>query len=621
METLRYVLLANGLLMVVSVAFYLLLRHETFFNTNRLMLWLGVLSVLVLPALQFPDWRPQRVRSVMQHTARVIAPSVLPRVSVAPPVTITFPNGRSYPVTPVRRLARFGWSWQLALIGLYLVGVGGLFVRFLLQLVSIRQLIYRSTQQPYDTFTLVANPVIDAPFSFFRWVVLNPARHTGDELEQILRHERVHVRQRHSMDMLMAEGVCIIFWMNPAAYLFRKLVHQTLEFCADQAVLAEGIDARSYQYNLLKVSLASATTPIVNSFSTSQLRDRIRMMNRQRSSWFQMLKYPVVMVLSLAVVTAFAHHKAEQIATQVAEPAVRSLKNLLPKDHTKTSIVPPAKPASYTVPIQAKTIHSTLNRPTPLATLSIPLTDSVLATPYSERRSDSRLVTYKDDILYWVITPKASLEDISGLQRELAKHGIKLQLRQIKYDPSYSFIDQIDIAIVDGSLATNIEDTDSDNGKPLKPMGGYCPIGIWREPRRPHSPDKPIRIPENLQLIAKNDEIVISDVVNGGGKESAILDSRSKFQLLGTTSTRFDRAYFDNKSTRNSGILIKPDKSLTLDEDSKTAKIFINNQSVDGNAVEMLSVDKLYAVIKKTQYDSVNKRVVTVGLLLYMIDK
>lgn len=621
METLRYVLLANGLLIVVSVAFYLLLRRETFFNTNRLMLWLGVLSVLVLPALQFPDWRPQRVRSAMQHTARVIAPRVLPQTPVPPPVTVTFPNGRSYPVTPVRRLARFGWSWQLALIGLYLAGVTGLFIRFLLQLVSIRRLIRRSTQQPYDTFTLVTNPVVDAPFSFFRWVVLNPARHTGDELEQILRHERVHVRQRHSLDMLMAEGVCIIFWMNPAAYLFRKLVHQTLEFCADQAVLAEGIDARSYQYNLLKVSLASGTTPIVNSFGASQLRDRIRMMNRQRSRWFKALNYPVVMVLSLAVVTAFARHKAEQIATQIAEPVVQSLKKLLPTEHTQTSIVPPAKPVSYTAPTQAKAIHGTSKHPNSLTILPIPLTDSILATPYPERRSDSRLVIYKDDILYWVITPKTSLEDISGLQRELAKHSIKLQLRQIKYDPSYSFIDQLDVAVVDGNSTTNIEDIDNDNGKPLKTMGGYCPIGIWKEPRRPHSPSKPIRIPENLQLVAKNDEIAVGDIVNGGSKEYIIRESQSKFRLLGTASTRFDRAYFANKSTKNSGILIKPDQSLAVDDDSKTAKLFINNEPVDGNAIEMWTVDKLYAVIKKTQYDSVNKRVVTVGLLLYTIDK
>lgn len=617
METLRYVLLANGLLIVVSVAFYVLLRRETFFHTNRLMLWLGVLSLLILPALQFPDWRPQRVRSAMQHTAQVIAPSVLPQAPLPPPVTVTFPNGRSYPVTSIRRLARFGWSWQLALIGLYLAGVGVLFIRFLIQLFSIQRLIRRSDREPFDTFTLVTNSKVDAPFSFFRWVVLNPARHAGDELEQILRHERVHVRQRHSLDMLMAEVVCIIFWMNPAAYLFRKLVHQTLEFCADRAVLAEGIDARSYQYSLLKVSLSSGPMPVTNSFGASELRDRIRMMNRQRSRWFQALKYPVVMVLSLGVVTAFARHKAEQIATQVAEPAAQSIRALSVEagvDETR-EIAPPESLSLSTVdePVTVDTSAHLLTA----ATVSPALTDSA-------QRSPSRLVVYRDSTLYWIITPKTTLADFGLLQQELAKHNHQLQVRSIKYDPSYTFIDQIDVTVAKisgGSTGSN--DTLSDGGKPIKTIVGYADITAKGGARGIGTLSTiGYLFPAKLRSTASSDEeIVAADLLKPKNLESLLDHGYSRFHLLGTAATRFDRAYFENKSTKNSGILVKPDKSLTIDEDSKTAKVFINNQPVDGSAVEMWSVDKLYAVVKKTQYDPVSKRMVTVGLLLYMIDK
>ncbi|RYF55235.1 MAG: peptidase M56 BlaR1, partial [Cytophagaceae bacterium] len=91
METLRYVVLVNGLLAVVSVAFYLLLRRETFFYTNRLVLWLGVAGSLLLPLFDLPDWRPQPIRTAMQQTAQVLVPKI-----VADPiypqadVTITF---------------------------------------------------------------------------------------------------------------------------------------------------------------------------------------------------------------------------------------------------------------------------------------------------------------------------------------------------------------------------------------------------------------------------------------------------------------------------------------------------------------------------------------------------
>ena len=247
METLRYVVLANGLLAVVSIAYYVLLRRETFFGTNRLALWLGLTASLVLPLVELPDWRPQPVRAVMQRTAQAIVPKVLPSPSLPQPdVTITFPNGRTYPAFSPRS-AGTGWSWRHGAVGLYAVVITLLLGRFGVRLRSLMRLIQQSAKERYDDFTLVRNDGVTSPFSFFGWVVLNPDYHTPDELEQILRHERVHVRAWHSVDMVGAELVSIVFWFNPVAYLFRQLVHQTLEFSADRAVLAEGIDAGAYQ--------------------------------------------------------------------------------------------------------------------------------------------------------------------------------------------------------------------------------------------------------------------------------------------------------------------------------------------------------------------------------------
>ena len=269
METLRYVVLSNGLLAVVSIVFYVLLRRETFFEANRLALWLGLTASLVLPLVQLPDWRPQPVKAVMQRTAQVIVPRVMPSPpALQPDVTITFPNGQTYPAFPGRgRMAQTGLSWQQGLLGLYLTILIVLMGRFGYRLRSLMRLIRQSAQERYDGFTLVRNTGVTSPFSFFGWVVLNPDQHAPDELEQILRHERVHVRAWHSADMLGAELVSIVFWFNPAAYLFRQLVHQTLEFSADRAVLADGIDPQLYQYHLVKVSLAAGQSAITNHFS------------------------------------------------------------------------------------------------------------------------------------------------------------------------------------------------------------------------------------------------------------------------------------------------------------------------------------------------------------------
>ena len=329
METLRYVVLANALLAVVSTAYYALLRRETFFATNRLMLWMGLAGALLLPLLELPDWRPQRVRTVMHRTAQVIVPRVLPNTIVSkPPVTITFPNGKVYSAFHGQSTT-FVWSWQIGLIALYLVGVALLLIRFSIQLVSLRRLIHQSVHEPYDDFTLVRNAEVTSPFSFFNWVVLNPEKHSSDELEQILRRERVHVRERHSFDMIGAELVCILFWFNPAAYLFRQLLHQALEFSADRTVLAEGINPRAYQYNLLKVSLSSSQQGLTNSFNKSFLKLRIAMMNRSRSTRATWLKYLALLLATLTVATLFAHPKAHTPAKFLPQPAAQTLTTVI----------------------------------------------------------------------------------------------------------------------------------------------------------------------------------------------------------------------------------------------------------------------------------------------------
>ena len=312
-ETLRYVLLVNGLLAVVSVAYYALLRRETFFNVNRLVLWLGVAGSLLLPLLDLPDWRPQPIRSAMQRTARAIVPNVLAKpVFPQPDVTITFPDLKTYRAFQVQQ-NRFVWSWQPGLLLLYVIGVLLLLIRLLGQLLSLRKLIRQSVPEPYTDFTLVQNKIITSPFSFFNWVFINPDQHTPDELDQILRHERVHVRERHSVDMLAVEFVCIVLWFNPAAYLFRYLLHQILEFRADRAVLAEGIDARAYQYNLVKVSLSARQSVVTTRFSGPTLRQRVSMINSQPSRPRAWWRY-ALWVCSMGIVVLACQHETRQHA-------------------------------------------------------------------------------------------------------------------------------------------------------------------------------------------------------------------------------------------------------------------------------------------------------------------
>ena len=610
METLRYVLLTNGLLAVVSLAYFALLRRETFFGANRLALWLGLAASLGMPLLELPDWRPQPVKTVMQRTAQVIVPKVLLRPAVPQPeVTITYPNGQTYPAFAGRQAQSPVWSWQMALVMLYGFGVLLLLLRFCGQLLSLRQLIRRSAHGLYDDFTLVRSREVTSPFSFFGWVILNPDRHTADELEQILRHERVHVRAGHSVDMLGAELVCILLWFNPAAYLFRHLLHQTLEFSADRAVLAEGVDARAYQYNLVKVSLAGGHAGLTNPFSRSQLKSRIRMLNQPTSARIAWLKYPVMGLAALSLATAFARHNDNTPKHFIRPPVAETIAPV-----TKAATANPPSIAEPT-PDAATTPERTEAIPEPTA---LP-TDSVnpSARQDSTRVSPSRYMVYEGDYLYWIVTPKTTFDDFAVMKKEFEKQGHVMQLNEVKYDPLYAFIDRIGFTVKrpTGGM-TNCKETDDDT-QPIPTIAGYIGIG----PKLGGSGTGDLstyknEFPERLRNVAAEDEKAVAQFIKDHKLDYLIQEGEQKFKDLGSGATTYPKAVFQ-KAGQNTGLVVNPDGSLSVKEELGAVKVFVNNEAINRATLSQIKADRVYSVVKKSQYNPAKKESFTSALLIY----
>lgn len=147
----------------------------------------------------------------------------------------------------------------------------------------------------------VDQPII--PFSFGGAIYINQRLHSEKDWEDIILHEYVHIRQKHTGDILLAELLCILNWYNPFAWLMRHSIRQNLEFIADQQVLDNGVDRKGYQYLLLQV-VGEPRFRLANNFNFSSLKKRIIMMNKMRSAKAHLLKLsfllPLVAVLLLA---------------------------------------------------------------------------------------------------------------------------------------------------------------------------------------------------------------------------------------------------------------------------------------------------------------------------------
>ena len=100
--------------------------------------------------------------------------------------------------------------------------VAFLAIRFTIQLAGIIRLAYQCRKMQIGDTNIHLLPKADGPFSFFRWIFVHPSSHTEEELNEILAHEQTHVRQWHSIDVVISELACIFCWFNPFAWLMKR---------------------------------------------------------------------------------------------------------------------------------------------------------------------------------------------------------------------------------------------------------------------------------------------------------------------------------------------------------------------------------------------------------------
>ena len=142
-------------------------------------------------------------------------------------------------------------------------------------------------------------------YSFFRNIFIGQTA-DSDEQERILAHEKVHALQMHSIDVLYMEILSGIFWFNPLVWWYRKEIKNVHEYLADQGALESGFSRKQYQITLLEHLIGSASLSITNNFNYSLIKNRIAMMNKEKSGRKNTWKVLLLIPLSLLIVLAFA---------------------------------------------------------------------------------------------------------------------------------------------------------------------------------------------------------------------------------------------------------------------------------------------------------------------------
>ena len=294
-----YVLQVNVGLLVFYLLYRGLLARDTFLGMRRLYWWAAWVLAFLYPLVELGVWG--RTETPLQVVMADYTEAMTVVVSaVAPEEAAT-------------------WSWQDGLALLWAAGASALLLRMLVQLAVVCRLARRGRKVEWHGVRVLAVEGDNVPFSFFRWIFVQPGNHSEGELEEILAHEQAHVCQWHSLDVVVSELLCCLSWFNPAVWLAKRCVRQNLEFLADRAVVHSGFDRKNYQYHLLRLSYGVNIGQIVNNFNVSPLKKRIMMMNKKKSRHAGALKYALLLpVAGLLVLSANAEAVAETAENVVA---------------------------------------------------------------------------------------------------------------------------------------------------------------------------------------------------------------------------------------------------------------------------------------------------------------
>lgn len=286
----EYFLKVSIAISIVCILYQLLFKRLTFYSWNRYFLLIYSVFSFILP---FIDISPALERGSLNDNVFV---------QIIPALQNTAPIGAKLNFAPAD-IVTIWTPWNIAL-AIIAAGIAVMLVRFIAQLLSLRKIVSNAKLMDAGSAKIYQLDKNIPPFSFGRSVFINRNMHDQADLDDIIRHETIHVKQRHTIDILWAELLCVINWYNPFAWWLKNSIKQNLEYIADNGVIENGASKKEYQYLLLK-AVGNRYLPVASPFNFSSLKSRIAMMNKVKSARPHLLKFLFVVPMAAVILLSF----------------------------------------------------------------------------------------------------------------------------------------------------------------------------------------------------------------------------------------------------------------------------------------------------------------------------
>ncbi|MDT7830749.1 M56 family metallopeptidase [Flavobacteriaceae bacterium S356] len=290
------------------------LSKETFFVKNRWYLITTAVASFIIPFIRIPTF---------QKVASEELSVYLPEIVLSPQSVIE--------QTTVYKTVSESTNY-LSLV--FFIGIGLFMLLFLMKLGRLILLIYKHKKERKYNHTLIVLPNSKKAFSFFNYIFLGKDI-SKEKIDNIISHELVHSRQKHTIDLMLFELLKIGMWFNPMLYVYQKRIAVIHEYISDASVVEE-TSKETYINKLINELFDVSNMSFVNQFyKHTHIKKRIKMIMKEQSAQMKQIKYLLLIPMLLGML-AYTSCLASNDNTLAKEN--NSLKESVTKLNRKDSI-------------------------------------------------------------------------------------------------------------------------------------------------------------------------------------------------------------------------------------------------------------------------------------------
>ncbi|WP_339924307.1 M56 family metallopeptidase [uncultured Cyclobacterium sp.] len=302
-----YLLKASLISLVLYLSYHFILRGHKQFVFNRIFLLLVLPVAHIIPLIQIP---------IREDLSRALV-YVNETTPITPEADIAI-QATNNPET---------MNWLTILGTLYIIGIVFCLLRFALSYLQAYKIYKTARKNMVGNQTVYLSPENIRAFTFINKIIIGSNIIHHPDLEMVVDHEKVHLNEKHFIDLFLIEFLSAFQWFNPVVYVLNRAIRLNLEYRVDDMV-TQNSNMRRYQMALVSMVSDRIALPQFTELNSNNLKNRILMMKSTSNSKFTRIRklaiLPIFLILLACLsekTTAFRESDGNENTLMASETA------------------------------------------------------------------------------------------------------------------------------------------------------------------------------------------------------------------------------------------------------------------------------------------------------------